>query len=216
MTENPPDQSKPSVPKRIPPFVWGILGCTCLPVLLFVIIGVVMTPSLQGVRNSRYTQDRTVACLNKIRNMTSAVMQYSNDWDQCLPSEKNWMDVIDPFLYDKQGTPLHCDEVLLKDKSAYGYAFLKTMGNKKIISITNTSTTELIFDSTNLARNANDTLESLPNPPRHGSVNPFGRRLRDAKGKRASSKTFNIMGYADGHVSPIDSSMKEIVNLRLE
>jgi prepilin-type processing-associated H-X9-DG protein len=81
--------------------------------------------------------------------------------------------------YRKPENWSHCPAVHPFSLSAFGYAFNSNLSGKKVTAIANPAATPMLYDSTNLARNASDPVTSLPEPPRHGAG--------------------NNLGYADGH-----------------
>lgn len=98
---------------------------------------------------------------------------YAEDWD--LPPRENWMDAITP--YTKNHVMEHCSEV--RGPAEYGYAYNSQLSGLDETKIADPGKLPMIYDSTNLARNASDPVASLPKPGRHE-----GR---------------NSISYADGH-----------------
>ena len=120
-------------------------------------------------------------CLSNVKQLAGAMILYSEDNDGRFPLRDNWMDSTGNY---RRPRTVRC-VVFADDRDSpqnqYGYAMNQAMSGSK--EPKDPDTVPLVFDSINLARNASGTLESLPNPPRHGKVD-------------------NI-GYADGHVKGV-------------
>ena len=120
------------------------------------------------------------ACLSNLKQLALAQQMYASDHDGRFPFRDNWMDATEK--YRKNDDILRCSK-LRKDKAPqnlYGYAMNQAMSGSK--EPKDPDTVPLVFDSINLARNASGTLESLPNPPRHGKVDNIGYADGHAKG----------------------------------
>jgi hypothetical protein len=119
---------------------------------------------------------------------------YTQDYDQRFPQSVDWMDSTYP--YGKNQSLFQCPTVKAKSPTANGYAFNSRLAGKTVKEISTPALTGMIYDSSNLSRNASDPLTSLPDPARHLYRDPSaGRRRRD--------QHVNMMGYADGHVQAI-------------
>jgi prepilin-type processing-associated H-X9-DG protein len=84
---------------------------------------------------------------------------------------------------------LHCPAISNRQDDKFGYAFnaelsARPMNGKPLKEMPNAATTPLLYDSTNLAKNAQDKTTSLPRPGRHSGRN-------------------NIL-YCDGHVAAVE------------
>jgi hypothetical protein len=102
--------------------------------------------------------DGRTVCLSTIKRASTACLLYSNEFDGRLPMAVNWMDALEPHL----DGPLRCPKV----KGGYGYAFNDTFSTTPLWKARD-NTQVLIFESTNLERNAHDPAESIPSPGRH-------------------------------------------------
>jgi hypothetical protein len=120
-------------------------------------------------------------CMSNVKQMGTALHVYAADNNEMLPNRDNWMDANDPYLKSKDTVR----DPAVKAISEYGYAFDSRASNKSLDKVENVSDHPLIFDSTNMARNASDPFTSLPRPGRH-------------KGK-------NVVGYMDAHVRWVKS-----------
>jgi hypothetical protein len=131
--------------------------------------------------------------------MSKAMQMYAQDYDDHLPVAANWMDGVTPYAASSgsQEDVLRCPTVKATSPKGYGYAFNSTLSGKRFSKITASALTPIVYDSTNLAKNANDPQTSLPSPPRHRA-----RRMRPGGGQ------LNIMGYVDGHAKAINAQGK--------
>jgi hypothetical protein len=102
---------------------------------------------------------------------------YANDYDEVFPLAKTWMDAETP--YTKNQT-LFYSPAIGDTGTKYGYAFNIALAGVNLTTIAAPATTLLLFDSTDLSRNATDPITTLPSPPRYGKL--------------------NTLAYADGHV----------------
>jgi prepilin-type processing-associated H-X9-DG protein len=118
-------------------------------------------------------------CVGHVKQVALGVIMYSSDFDDKAPPRDAWMDVIDPYIKDKD--LLMCPLVTENKMPGHGYAFNGLLGCKDIAHMKDAATTPMIYDSINYARNASDPVNSLPNPGRH-------------EGK-------NVVGYVDGHAA---------------
>jgi len=105
------------------------------------------------------------------------MIMYANDYDDVLPLANKWMDELDPYL--RSETDYHSPKIG-DTGSKYGYAFDITVAGKNLVNIPNPATQLMLFDSTDLARNATAPESTIPSPPRYGKS--------------------NTLAYADGHV----------------
>lgn len=193
----------PSPRSNIPGWVWGLGACACLPIAGIVALGMLAAPQLKRIREANRDAGRTRTCLANVRQSAIAMQTYAQDYDDRLPPAASWMDASAAYAEQsgsKDKTVFHCPAAQVKDPSAYGYAFNTKFALKPISKITNPAVAPLLYDSTNLARNASDAVTSLPSPGRHRS-----RRFRPG-----GPGPFNIMGYADGHAKSVSDTGKTL------
>jgi hypothetical protein len=112
---------------------------------------------------TRRNEPDTSACYTQMRQLAGSLAAYAADNDDLLPPAGRWMDAtIDrnpPAAY-------HC--TAFKNENDYGIALNSSLAGDKHIPDKNRV---LLFDSTNLVRNATAPLETMPNPGRHGGYN---------------------------------------------
>lgn len=138
-------------------------------------------------REQKAAPDTSKNCTQSLSEIYKGFVSYVNIND-ALPPAAKWLDEED-FLSGVQANEwLHCPAVSNRKDDKYGYAFNealagKKLGGKKLAEIPDAAKTPLVFDSTNLAKNAHDNLTSLPKPGRHNGLN-------------------NIL-YCDGHIESV-------------
>jgi prepilin-type processing-associated H-X9-DG protein len=165
------DSKAEEVGKRISPFdvfnlalVAGIVG--------FVAFSMLTIPA--GGSPPPYS-----TCRSNVGQLTLGMIMYSSDFDDKAPPRDAWMEVIDPYIKNKD--LLTCPLIAEKKMPGHGYAFNSLLERKDIAHMKDAATTPMIYDSINYGPNASDPVNSLPNPGRH-----------DGK---------NVIGYVDGHAA---------------
>jgi hypothetical protein len=175
--------------------VWCIAACALAPIVVIVAIGVLAAPYLRRAREAGREYTRYQGCIDNAKQMAQGAQMYAQDYDDHLPAATAWMDAEAPYV-DRSGTKdrpaFRCPTVANADPKAYGYAFNSQYGGKPLAKISAPATAGIVYDSTNLARNATDAVKSLPSPGRHL-----------ARARRFRSVHVDVMGYADGHVKPV-------------
>lgn len=147
---------------------------TCLAVVGFV--GAVLFP-VYACACKRATP--ATACLSNVKQLATALIIYTSDYDDRLPNRDRWMDAISHITKN----PRVFIDPEIKTEEQYGYAFDSHLSNRNVNSFKKPEQHSMLYDSINLARNASDPFNSLPNPGRH-------------KGK-------NSIAYLDGHAKRI-------------
>ena len=168
---------------KVPVWAWVVGGCSlvgCLPVIA--IVAAILFPVFALAREKA----RTVTCATNEKQIDLGLQQYVQDYDTKLPPAGVWNDAIVKYI----GTPtIKCPTAETDDSGSGGYAFNSTLSKKRSSSIPSPATMVVIFDSSNLERNATDPVISAPNPGRH----------RDRQGPS------NNYLFLDGHVELLTS-----------
>ncbi|MCW3098140.1 MAG: hypothetical protein JWL77_3758 [Chthonomonadaceae bacterium] len=178
-----------TIPPRSSSFpLWGkfLIGCGLLLAIVIVLGGIGLSRAMVGGR--AFIQTRL--CVQNLRSAQRGMELYSQDYDQSLPRAATWMDDLTPYV--KNRTELKCPVVRLANPKGFGYAFNSKLSGLKTAKITTPLTTVVVYDSTDIERNAADTVTTLPMPPRHN--------VPQSRGAGKEPKRFNIVLYADGHV----------------
>jgi len=147
-------------------------GCAVLLVLIVVAGTALMLPYFEG---SKLAARRSI-CVSNAKQLSSAFLMYSQDWDDRLPLANSWYDGAMPYVKNTQifvcparpGVP-------------NGYAFNSVLDGARTDWVTNPAAQPLAFESLLGARNGSDLLQSFFTP-------------HDGMG---------TMAYVDGHVQAV-------------
>lgn len=136
---------------------------------------------------ARYEPPANQGCAQNLQKLYFAFSQYVQDWG-ALPPSDNWDDNQELTGKVQRNEWLHCPAVSNGTDDKYGYAYNtevagRNLNGKPLKDLPNAAKTPLLYDSSNLAKNAHDAVTSLPNPGRH-------------EGK-------NYILYCDGHVEAV-------------
>lgn len=123
-------------------------------------------------------------CPDRLKHLYTALANYAQDWD-ALPPAVNWMDNEELATVKAHPEWLRCPAVSNGKDNRYGYAYnekiaARKLNGKPLAQAPEAAKTPLLYDSSNLTRNAHDAFSSLPQPGRHNGKN-------------------NVL-YCDGHV----------------
>jgi len=118
--------------------------------------------------------------VNRLHSLNLGILEYMNDYDDVLPISGKWMDGALPYTKDE--TLFHSPAIGAR---GYGYAMNSLVAGQALPQYSDPSTVITLFDSTDLTRNATDSLSTEPSPPRYGSK--------------------NTIAYLDGHVQDLNS-----------
>ena len=162
-----PELSYPRRPGRLEMAVAVVLGATMLLVIAFSL------PKL-------FTQDSNLpqsTCMSNLKETALAVVMYDADFDHSLPPSPTWADATLPYAKDKSGYA--CPDVVGDIDSEvhgavspsapdeFGHAFRSSLGLRRVSSVRDQEKQALVFDSIDLAWNANGALALLPAEGRH-------------------------------------------------
>ena len=141
-------------------WIWVVVGviviCGCGGAGL---LGTVLVPVFLRARNAA----RTNACVSNIKNLGRAELMYATDHDESLPLADSWTDSTSTYVDSQR--QFSCP-VVRRNGGQYGYAANKLFGGKKIPASKGDQV--ILFETSNLVRNANGD-PSHENPPnRHG------------------------------------------------
>ena len=170
----------------IPIWAWFvIIPCGCL-LFVPVILAAILFPVFSQARESA----RTASCASNLKQLSLGALMYSQDYDDVFPDSKQWAEAISPYV--KNNALLTCPSVQKGSEPAYGYAMNRATSRVKLSKVRTPATVPMLYDSTNLIRNATDSFTSLPNPGRHGKVNNVAYLDGHVKHKRT-----DISGSSD-------------------
>ena len=136
-----------------------------------------------------YKPETNQDCPENLKKLYNAFEQYA-EFNDSLPPAAAWeanSDLTSRIPHDEW---LHCPIVSSGHDTKFGYAYNDAVAGKRLNlkgkslkTLPNAATTPLLYDSTNLNKNAHDAFSSLPKPGRHSGRN-------------------NIL-YLDGNVAPV-------------
>jgi hypothetical protein len=115
------------------------------------------------------------SCPDHLKVLWNAFNLYAQDWD-ALPPAAGWMDNQEIVSKVPENVDFHCPAVSNGHDNRYGYAYNEEVAGRSLGQRTslkqmaNAAKTPLIYDSTDLAKNATDRFTSLPKPGRHDGV----------------------------------------------
>lgn len=123
----------------------------------------------------KYEPEKNKDCPNNLKSLYIAFSMYTQDWG-ALPPAANWLDNEDLTSKVRQNEWLHCPAVSNRHDDKYGYAYNtavagRSLNGKPLNEMPDAAKTPLVYDSTDLAKNAHDAVTSLPHPGRHGGRN---------------------------------------------
>lgn len=160
-----------------PVWVWILAACLGGGCLLVAVFAALLFPVFGQARESA----RATSCLSNLKQIDLGILMYTQDYDERLPIATNWQTGINPYI--KNEKLFHCPSALFVTAQsappATNYAYNSTLDMMKMARLAEPQNTISNYDSTDVSRNANDALTSLPAPGRH--------RLR------------NNISFADGH-----------------
>ena len=153
-----------------------LLGLLAIPAAL-------LLPALAKAKQKA----QTINCVNKVKQVELAVLLYSSDHKDVLPSARTWCDDITQYVGSPQ--TFHCPSGDDSQPSHYAFnAKLASLTDKKI---TNPATTVMIFE-TDQGWNASGGPELMLKAPRHGRA--------------------WVVGFADGHVEVVTQTRLSQLN----
>lgn len=136
-----------------------------------------------------YKPETNQDCPENLKKLYNAFEQYA-EFNDSLPPAADWEANTDLTSRIPQDEWLHCPLVSNRYDNKFGYAYNNAVAGKKLNlkgkplkTLPNAATTPLLYDSSNLNKNAHDAFSSLPRPGRHSGRN-------------------NIL-YLDGSVAPV-------------
>jgi prepilin-type processing-associated H-X9-DG protein len=123
----------------------------------------------------KYDPKADKSCTENLQSLYFAFGKYV-EYNDSLPPAENWQDQDDFKAAIQKDEWLHCPAVSNRHDNKFGYAYNAALSKRKLNGKTlkdmpDAAKTPLLYDSTDLAKNAHDSLTSLPKPGRHGGKN---------------------------------------------
>ncbi len=118
---------------------------------------------------------RQTASLSNLKQISLAVIQYTQDHNEHYPPAAKWVDAITPYLVGTSETQARKQQILMSlfhdpsapDSQKWSYAFNSNLSGLSLAHVDKPATTVLLFESSAGVKNASDTGESIPHPGRH-------------------------------------------------
>jgi prepilin-type processing-associated H-X9-DG protein len=111
-------------------------------------------------------QEITTECLNNLRQLGTAILQYAQDHDEVLPHADKWCDKIMPYMRNEQ--VLKCPE---SPDLECGYAFNAPLSGVALGKIDRPAETIIVFESDQGKKNSSGPPTAMPKPGRHNGGN---------------------------------------------
>lgn len=112
-----------------------------------------------------------VRSVGNVRTLTNAMLAYTADHDDIYPPANTWMSALGAYVPNQD---VFVSPAVGNGIDRFGYAFNVDLAGTAFHDLADPYNTILIFDSTNLGRNATASVGTLPNPPRYGVSNTIG------------------------------------------
>lgn len=156
-----------------------LAGCAVVAVLGVAIPAAVLFPVFSQAREKA----RAATCRSNVRQLSTALMIYAQDYDQRFPPAASWQDGI--AVYHQNPAVDRCPS---HSGSPSGYAFNSWMSGRPLASVDAPALQPVLFESSAGTRNAADALKTFD--PRH----------------RAGAQKVGSVGYVDGHVQAVGAA----------
>jgi len=158
-------QKPPGLPEIKVTIMWTIAKRIKINTILIgfcaLIVGYFIWAELQGQKESAYS----VTCRQHMKQLSDALLQYANDWDEHLPPSKSWSTCInsEKYLHENNRTIVfHCPAA----KTPYGYAMNYSVGGMSLSSF-DIRHTVLVFETDSENWDANGSAEYLAHSRHH-------------------------------------------------
>ena len=111
-------------------------------------------------------------CTQNLREISTAIAAYIQDWNECLPLASNWMEAMKIHLPpQKTNQVFTCPSAY----SPFGYAFNSALSGLPLMQVAAPAATVMLFECDAMKSNAHGGRTILPKIPRHleGDVYAF-------------------------------------------
>ena len=126
----------------------------------------VMLPIVTRLREN----DRRVVSQKHLQQLSIALMQYLQDYDEKMPDAAHWVDALMPYVL-KDASVFHDPSAPQSQK--WGYAFNKNLSGQSLAAVGTSENVIAFFESTSTVKNASDTGQSVPVPGRYANGSDF-------------------------------------------
>jgi hypothetical protein len=147
--------------------VWVVIVVPVLVLVVFLMIAPVFTRGRDGKPNF---------CLRNVKNISLAVQMYVADNDDHFPPARDWCDVLDEYVANRD--LFRCPQA--RKGTQWAYACNSLLSSKSMYDLADPPATVVVFES-DAGKNAAGGPKLLPDEPRHLGGDHYG--------------------FADGHAS---------------
>lgn len=174
MTEHVPEPADESAsPPKKNREHWLMLGCLASFFLFPCLMVSPVAKMLQQWGLGGFVKKVDADCKVRLGKMHKAVELYAADYDESYPFADLWIDTT--WRYGTKKSPdeesesiYRCPDIAMTRTGDFGYGFNPTLSEAKKATVADPDAMWMIFDSSDLSRNAYGKPEELfPKPPRH-------------------------------------------------
>lgn len=118
--------------------------------------------------------ERNKHCLSNLKQISLAFAMYAQDYNDRFPPSQRWIDSNGPYYHEHPGEePLFtCPSV--NESSGYGYAYNSKVSGVDHTRITVPEQTVLVYETTNLVKNASGNGQEIAYRHKGGAYFAFG------------------------------------------
>jgi len=162
MAELGPDRNKTSNPLAI-----ASKG-TSLQVLAIVVGALILAAAIlfPVFRKSRMSAYDSV-CLANMKRSAAGMLMYAEENNGALPGAAAWMDRVEKYVPQGDGDTGSRMRCPATGRDEYGFSMVDGLGFANLSGLNEINKKVLIFESSDLSRNAHANEVKLPDPPRH-------------------------------------------------
>jgi prepilin-type processing-associated H-X9-DG protein len=170
----PPQEQFPPRRQGMSPWIIVLIvlgGCGTIGIAVIAIVAAILFPVFAQAREAA----RSASCQSNLKQISTAILMYAQDYDEVLPPKSNWQDGVDPYVRNP---------AVYTCPSAPGlpnaYAYNSRLDRRSMDDIPFPAAQPMVFESHLGARNGSDELGSF-------ALRHFGEQSGN-------------VAYADGHV----------------
>jgi prepilin-type processing-associated H-X9-DG protein len=115
----------------------AIAGVICAGLSIFIMPALLFPVFMHARETAKQT-----GCLSNVKQISTAILMYSSDWDEQYPFKNNWIDSLEP--YTKNRTIFNCPEL---QQGEGGYAFNSAMSGTRNDFTSDAAIEAMIFES---------------------------------------------------------------------
>lgn len=147
-------------------------------IIAIVIVGAILIKGMEPRLKAKREEELQKLCESRLGRIAMALQLYLERYDNLLPPPKIWCDALEDMVPPTQRPFIfHCPK--LEDKKGYGYAFNAYAWDENHNrprwhpEMYPQSQVVLIYETTQMKRNAFGTGKDIPDPGRHNGYNLF-------------------------------------------